>query len=145
MARRSGGLGKGLGALIPTESSDAAAGGPGLREVPIASVIPNRFQPRDHFDEEALGALAESIRTLGVLQPILVREVESGYELIRRVRAIPPERGGNVVAVALTAYAAMKDRTRALMEGFTAHAAKPVEPQELVVVIAALLGRRGPR
>jgi ParB family chromosome partitioning protein len=90
VARRSGGLGKGLGALIPTESTETSGGGPGLREVPISQVTANRFQPRDHFDEESLASLAESVRTLGVLQPILVREVDSGYELIageRRWRA----------------------------------------------------------
>jgi len=90
MARRSG-LGKGLGALIPTE----AVGAPGsaLREVPIAAVRPNPMQPRAHFDEESMAALAASIRELGVLQPVLVRGVEGeaeSYELIageRRWRA----------------------------------------------------------
>ncbi len=91
MARR-GGLGKGLGALIPPGTSldaDTDTGG-GLEELPTASIRPNRFQPRDHFDEEALGALADSIREVGVLQPILVRPVDDGYELIageRRWRA----------------------------------------------------------
>jgi ParB family chromosome partitioning protein len=90
MARRSG-LGKGLGALIPTEAMGEE--GSSLREVPIASVKPNRLQPRSHFDEEAMSALAASIRELGVLQPVLVREVddeEDSFELIageRRWRA----------------------------------------------------------
>lgn len=86
MTRR-GGLGKGLGALIPAEATT----GPGaLQEIPIAQIRPNAHQPRDHFDEEALGSLAESIREVGVLQPILVRESADGYELIageRRWRA----------------------------------------------------------
>jgi ParB family chromosome partitioning protein len=64
----------------------------GLEELPVAMIRPNRFQPRDHFDEEALGALADSIREVGVLQPVLVRPVGDGegYELIageRRWRA----------------------------------------------------------
>jgi ParB family chromosome partitioning protein len=91
VARR-GGLGKGLGALIPpggTEGAAAEAGG--LDELALASIKPNRFQPRDHFDEEALGLLADSIREVGVLQPVLVRPVGDGeYELIageRRWRA----------------------------------------------------------
>ncbi len=94
MARRSGGLGKGLGALIPTDAgSPAAAGGDeasGLREVPISQIVPNRYQPREHFDDEALVALTESVRTLGVLQPVLCREIDGHYELIageRRWRA----------------------------------------------------------
>ncbi|MEX1007045.1 MAG: ParB/RepB/Spo0J family partition protein [Acidimicrobiia bacterium] len=91
MARR-GGLGKGLGALIPPGTSlDADTDtGVGLEELPTASIQPNRFQPRDHFDEEALGALADSIREVGILQPVLVRPVGDGYELIageRRWRA----------------------------------------------------------
>jgi len=91
VARR-GGLGKGLGALIPPGTSldsDTDTGG-GLEELPISAIRPNRFQPREHFDEEALGALADSIREVGVLQPILVRPVDDGYELIageRRWRA----------------------------------------------------------
>jgi ParB family chromosome partitioning protein len=89
VARRSG-LGKGLGSLIPTterlQDSDAI-----LRELPISEIVANTFQPRSHFDEEALVSLAASIRAVGVLQPILVRELgEDSYELIageRRWRA----------------------------------------------------------
>ncbi len=89
MARRSG-LGKGLGSLIPTterlQDSDAI-----LRELPISEIVANTYQPRSHFDEEALVSLSASIRAVGVLQPILVRELgEDSYELIageRRWRA----------------------------------------------------------
>jgi ParB family chromosome partitioning protein len=89
VGRRSG-LGKGLGALIPTgpgEQDDDAQ----LRELPISQIEPNRFQPRGTFDEELLVSLAASIRAVGVLQPVLVRP--SGpdrFELIageRRWRA----------------------------------------------------------
>lgn len=79
---RQGGLGKGLGALIPaTEEATEAATGT-YREVPIDAIRPNHYQPRDHFDEEALVSLTASIRELGVLQPVLLREVDDGYELI---------------------------------------------------------------
>jgi ParB family chromosome partitioning protein len=64
--------------------------GGGLKELPISKISANRFQPRGHFDEESLGSLTESVRTLGVLQPVLVRPVDDGYELIageRRWRA----------------------------------------------------------
>ena len=91
MARRSG-LGKGLGALIPTEISPDR--GSSLREVPLSSIKPSEVQPRSHFDEEAMSSLAASIRELGVLQPVLVRELQgeegASYELIageRRWRA----------------------------------------------------------
>ncbi len=91
MARRSG-LGKGLGALIPSESPTATAESAiGLVELPITSLVANPFQPRSHFDEEALASLTASIRELGVLQPVLVRDAGDGtYELIageRRWRA----------------------------------------------------------
>lgn len=88
MARRSG-LGRGLGALIPTEVTNE--GTAALLELPVGAVSSNNFQPRRHFDEEALASLTASVRELGVLQPILVRPLEEGrYELIageRRWRA----------------------------------------------------------
>ncbi len=88
MARRSG-LGRGLGALIPTEVvTDRTSD---LAEISVSAIEPNPAQPRSHFDEELLAALAASIRELGVLQPILVRPLEGGrYQLIageRRWRA----------------------------------------------------------
>src|SRR4029079_14884138 len=49
--------------------------------VPTGSIRPNPHQPREYFDEQALNALAESIREVGVLQPVLVREADDGYEL----------------------------------------------------------------
>ena len=90
MARPSG-LGKGLGALIPTEVANDNTSA--LREVPIGAIKPNTYQPRSVFDEEAMSSLAASIKELGVLQPILVRPLEGqehAYELIageRRWRA----------------------------------------------------------
>jgi len=88
MARRSG-LGKGLGSLIPNaeheERGDAA-----LRDLAIDLVRPNRYQPRGHFDDEALTSLTDSVRELGVLQPVLVRPAGDHFELIageRRWRA----------------------------------------------------------
>ena len=91
MARR-GGLGKGLGALIPQGTGEAApVSGGGLEQVPVSAISPNKYQPRSHFDEEELTSLAESIRAVGVLQPVLLRPTGDGsYELIageRRWRA----------------------------------------------------------
>ena len=86
MARR-GGLGKGLGALIP---AGPAQGFGGLEELEVAAIRPNPYQPREHFDEEELASLAESVREVGILQPVLVRAAGDGYELIageRRWRA----------------------------------------------------------
>jgi ParB family chromosome partitioning protein len=90
MARRSG-LGKGLSALIPSEATGKTDSA--LRVVPISHIRPNAFQPRSHFDEESMSSLAASIREVGLLQPVLVREVDGedeSYELIageRRWRA----------------------------------------------------------
>ena len=91
MARR-GGLGKGLGALIPTGPTEAPTeSGGGLEQLPVSAIVPNQYQPRAHFDEEELTSLAESIRAVGVLQPVLVRPKGDGtFELIageRRWRA----------------------------------------------------------
>jgi len=61
-----------------------------------------------------------------------------GYELIRRVRALEPEQGGRIPAVALTAHARAEDRLRALQAGYQTHVPKPVEPAELEVVVATL-------
>ena len=93
MERRSG-LGRGLGALIPTSDLGESAGSE-LRELPISSIRPNSYQPRTHFDEEALASLTASIAELGVLQPVLVRpaaspDADGQFELIageRRWRA----------------------------------------------------------
>jgi hypothetical protein len=72
--------------------------------------------------------------------------VEDGYSLLRRIRALPPERGGQVPAAALTAYAGKLDRTKVLAAGFQVHVPKPVEPADLVTVVASLAGvRPGPR
>ena len=70
MARRSG-LGRGLGALIPTDVlRDRGA----LMELSVTAVRPNPRQPRSHFDEDGLASLTASVREIGVLQPILVRQ-----------------------------------------------------------------------
>ena len=66
---------------------------------------------------------------------------EDGYTFIRKLRALPRDEGGRIPAVALTAYARAEDRRKALVAGFQNHAAKPIEPQELVLVIAKLAGR----
>ncbi len=69
---------------------------------------------------------------------------EDGYSFIRRVRELPPERGGQTPAMALTAFARMEDRARALLAGFQLHMTKPIEPAELVMVLASLTGRQPP-
>jgi signal transduction histidine kinase/ActR/RegA family two-component response regulator len=76
---------------------------------------------------------------------VLVADVEmpeeDGYALIRRVRALEAARGGEVPAVAVTAYGRVEDRVRLLAAGYNMHVPKPVEPAELVAVVAALARR----
>jgi PAS domain S-box-containing protein len=68
---------------------------------------------------------------------------EDGYAFIARLRALSREEGGRIPAIALTAYAQADDRRRALLAGFQNHVTKPVEPQELMIIIANLAGRYG--
>ncbi len=86
---RVSGLGRGLSSLIPVDDSGDPPSS--LQNLMISSIEANRYQPRRVFEEEAIASLAESIATIGVLQPILVRRKEEGiYELIageRRLRA----------------------------------------------------------
>ena len=74
MTKRRGGLGRGLGTFIPTEVATATGG----QEVDIDAVGPNPHQPRQMIDEAKLGELAESIRTHGLLQPLLVTRTDGG-------------------------------------------------------------------
>ena len=101
--RQRRGLGRGLGSLIPTapaaESADStdtmlaqpAAAGAYFADLPIAEVAPNKVQPRQVFDEEAMAELVHSITEVGLLQPVVVRQTgEHSYELVmgeRRWRA----------------------------------------------------------
>jgi PAS domain S-box-containing protein len=81
----------------------------------------------------------------GELPDVLISDIgmpdEDGYELIRRLRARPPEQGGLIPAIALTGYASRKDRDRALTAGYQQHMAKPIEQVDMMAAIAALVGR----
>jgi CheY-like chemotaxis protein len=63
---------------------------------------------------------------------------------MRRIRALPRERGGAIPAAALTAYARTEDRMQALLAGFQIHVPKPVQPAELIAVVASLAARKAP-
>jgi ParB family transcriptional regulator, chromosome partitioning protein len=87
MAERRRGMGRGLAAILP----ESSAGGPELRELDVTQIEPNPEQPRAKFDAAALDALAGSIGSVGLLQPLIVRPLDDGrYELVageRRWRA----------------------------------------------------------
>ena len=88
---------------------------------------------------EALAAFSDD------LPDVLISDIgmpdEDGYELMRKLRSLPPEKGGRTPAIALTGYASRKDRERALNAGYQKHMAKPIEQVDIISAIAALIGR----
>jgi CheY-like chemotaxis protein len=90
---------------------------------------------------------ALAVLTKGQQPDVIVSDIgmpdEDGYALIRQVRALPRAQGRPIPAVALTAYGRASDRIAALSAGFQMHVPKPVEPTELIMVIAGLTGRVG--
>ncbi|YAF95611.1 MAG: PAS domain-containing protein [Nodularia sp. CChRGM 3473] len=89
---------------------------------------------------EAMAVIAQSPPDL-LISDLGMPEVD-GYSLIRRIRAMPPERGGKIPAIALTAYARESDRQRVLAAGFQKHVAKPVASTELLILIADMMRQR---
>ncbi|NQE33029.1 Sensor histidine kinase TmoS [Microcoleus sp. IPMA8] len=92
----------------------------------------------------ALGSASEALQLLSTIPfDILLCDIGmpdmDGYMLVRQVRALPPEQGGQIPAIALTAYAGDFNQEQALAAGFQRHVAKPVEPNELVEAIVTLL------
>jgi CheY-like chemotaxis protein len=92
------------------------------------------------------GSAREALAAPREMRPdLLISDIgmqgEDGYELIRKVRALPAARGGKIPAIALTAYARTEDRVRAPRAGYRMHIVKPVELAELVAVTASLAGR----
>jgi CheY-like chemotaxis protein len=89
------------------------------------------------------GSVEDALRKFDEVSPdLLLSDIgmpgESGYDLIRKVRSRPRERGGDVPAAALTAYARAEDRRNMLNAGYSIHLPKPIEPAELVAVVATL-------
>jgi signal transduction histidine kinase/response regulator RpfG family c-di-GMP phosphodiesterase len=117
---------------------------PDAREVLVAML--------EHRGAEviALSSTAEAVTLLtsirnGFIPDVLVSDIgmpgEDGFELISKVRALAPEHGGSIPAIALTAYARAEDRARVLSAGFQRHIAKPVEPSTLAIVVGRLARR----
>jgi signal transduction histidine kinase/ActR/RegA family two-component response regulator len=88
---------------------------------------------------EALALFAD--RAFDVVISDIGMPERDGYQLMRAIRALPPERGGRTPAIAVTAFARSEDRMRALLAGYQVHLAKPIEPHELVVTVASLTGK----
>src|SRR5262249_33058947 len=112
---------------------------PDAREVTTA-VLQER-----NAEVTAVGSSAAALAAIDHAPPdVIVCDIglgeADGYVFVRQLRARAPARGGRIPAAALTAYARPEDRARALLAGFQAHVPKPVEPAELVAVVASLAG-----
>src|SRR5262245_19468549 len=95
----------------------------------------------------AVGSALEALEALRREKPhVLVSDIampgEDGYALLKRVRALPPEQGGKIPAIALTAHSLVQDRLLSLRAGFQSHVPKPVVPEELVEVVASVIHLR---
>jgi CheY-like chemotaxis protein len=93
------------------------------------------------------GTVQEALAALEARLPdVVVSDIgmpgEDGYALVRKLRARPPEAGGALPAVALSAHAARDDAERSRAAGFELHIAKPIDPESLVDALAGLVGRR---
>lgn len=136
-------------ACLPLHSSLSL---PELRNVRVLVVddeIDSRKFMRTVLEEcqaevTAVASVSEALRILNRWQAdVLISDIgmpqEDGYSLIRQVRSLPPDQGGNIPAAALTAYAGTEDRMRAIQSGFQLHLPKPIEPAELAIVVASLV------
>ncbi|HEY0318026.1 MAG TPA: ParB/RepB/Spo0J family partition protein [Solirubrobacterales bacterium] len=134
------GIGRGLAAILPEAEQDGAGE---LRELPVGLIKPNPDQPRTHFDEEALAALAASIETSGVVQPLLVRPLPDGsYELVageRRWRAAQQAGLEKVPAVVRDQEEAERLQA-ALIENMVREDLNPVEEARACAALVEDLG-----
>lgn len=122
-------LGRGLESLLGPVSREQAEAQGALRELPVAQVQPNPFQPRTTFDDDTLGELVASIEASGLLQPVIVRSRNGQYELIageRRLRAVQKLGWPQISAVVRD----VDDRTLltlALIENLQRHDLSPID------------------
>jgi CheY-like chemotaxis protein len=98
-------------------------------------------------DVTTVGSAREALEAIDAHPPqVVVSDIampeEDGYSLVKRLRARPPERGGRIPAVALTAHSMVQDRLLSLRAGFQSHVPKPVVPEELVEVVASVVYQR---
>lgn len=140
MASGRRGIGRGLAAILP---EGEAAGAGELRELPVSLIKPNPSQPRTNFDPEALSALAASIETTGVVQPLLVRPLADGsYELVageRRWRAAQ-EAGLEKVPAVVREQAEAERLQAALIENMVREDLNPVEEARACSALVEELG-----
>ncbi len=143
------------GKCVPhTQHTDSMTALTGLRILVVDDEADARTLARRILEERGAevvtaSSAAEAIATVGDSSPpsVVVSDIgmpdQDGYDLIKRMRALPGA-AGRIPAVALTALARAEDRTRALLAGYQKHVSKPVDPAELVAVIASVVGRAQP-
>jgi CheY-like chemotaxis protein len=141
-----------LEAVSPADGSGASLYAPPTLKGLRVLVVDDDVDARDLFTraleqyDARVTAVASAGAALTALQRwkphVLVSDIampeESGYVLMRKIRRLPPEQGGTVPALALTAYAGANDVKLALSAGFSAHVAKPIEPGGLALAVAEL-------
>ena len=136
-------MGRGLEAILSVSAEAAAAPEKELRELPLELISPARRQPREHFDDEALQALADSVRERGVLQPVLVRPKPGGtYELVageRRWRAARLA-GLEAIPALVRAWADADALELALIENMAREDLSPVEEARACAALVEELG-----
>jgi ParB family chromosome partitioning protein len=134
------GMGRGLAAILPQPGEVTE---PALRHVPPALILPNPTQPRRRFDAESISALAESLRTAGLIQPLIVRPLADGrYEIIageRRWRAAR-EAGLETIPVVLRDENEAKRMEMALIENVAREQLNPVDEARACAILIEDLG-----
>jgi len=144
--------------VIESEAADGRGGGEGevvanplegirallVEDEPDSREVLARLLAGCGADVRVAGNVAEALRLLGRERPdLLISDIampgETGYDLIERIRARPPEEGGTIPAIAVTAYAGAEDARRALRAGYQAHLSKPIQLRELVRLVSELV------
>ena len=124
---------KGLRALVVEDDADARD-------------LIGHLLEAEGMEARSAGTAAEALAVLETYSPdVILSDIGmpdgDGYALIRRIRTLPSAKS-TIPAIALTAFARMADRTRALVEGFNRHIAKPIDPNELIRAVSELAGTR---
>ncbi|MBD2430537.1 ATPase [Fischerella muscicola CCMEE 5323] len=150
--------------IVNTEELTVNSQEPNLNSLPISSsvlngvrvlVVDDEADTRDYLttllkqsqaDVLAVASAQAALEAVEQWKPdVLVSDIgmpqEDGYSLLRRLRSLSPEQGGKIPAAALTAYARAEDRRRAIQAGFQLHLPKPIDPSELITVVASLVER----
>jgi hypothetical protein len=142
-------------ATLPIANEETATGAPSLQGVRVLVVddeadnleLVARLLQRQGAEVSVASSVEQALQLVRELRPrVLLSDIgmpgEDGFSLLRKVRNLPDELGGNVRAAALTAYAGEQARHRILAAGYERHLSKPIAPPELVGVVADL-ARRG--